>query len=237
MKFDGEIIHSQRDEFGLIQVVENNVTRKLFFDSEVEQSCFYLNAPMTLNFEYQQKILELVQNFATKFKHKTFRVLMLGVGGGSMAHHLFHNHPNLQMTVVELRQAVIDCAYDYFQLPNEPEIEVVQDDAIAFVAEQQPCFDVVIVDIFDANGLPSALSDTEFQQNLWRITANKGLLIYNLWYEWNQTNHNAKPLLTPETQQVVDYWQSFDNDNSHCHHNRYNIQSSQNLILEIIKSA
>jgi len=237
MKHDGTVIHSERDEFGLIEVVENRVTRKLFFDSPIEQSCLYLNAPMSLNFEYQEKVIERLNLFAeTKPKNRSFRVLMLGMGGGSMAHHLFHSLPNLQMTVVELRQAVINCAYQYFHLPDEPEIEVVHDNAIEFIANNQHQYDAIIIDIFDANGLPSDLSHIAFQNNLWQSCESPGLVIYNLWYQWDPKQNKAKPKPTEETQQVLDFWVNFVNQNSGCTLNRYNIESSQNLILEILKS-
>ncbi len=236
MKYDGMTIFSERDEFGLIEVVENRVTRKLYFDSPIEQSCVYMNAPMTLNFEYQEKIIEQVQKFAQAKKgNQPFRALMLGMGGGTMAFHLFHTLPNLQMTVVELRQTVIDCAYRFFQLPNEPEIEAVQDDAIAFMAENEHLYDAIIVDIFDAEGLPSALSDIEFQKNLWKSLKSPGLVIFNLWYQWDAKQTNGKPIPTEETQNVFAFWQTMSNENTDCILNRYNIQSSQNLIIEILR--
>ncbi|GAB6070978.1 hypothetical protein JCM30760_20750 [Thiomicrorhabdus hydrogeniphila] len=244
MKYDGLTIHSIRDEFGLIEVVQNRTTRKLYFDSPIEQSCMYLNAPMTLNFEYQEKIVERILNFAqqrqVKNQQQTLRVLMLGMGGGSIAHHLFHTLPNIQLTVVELRQAVIDCAYHYFQLPNEPEIDVVCEDAITFMADNvtnnAQAYDVIIVDIFDAHGLPSELSDKQFQNNILQNINLPGLVIYNLWYQWNQTHSNGKPVATEETQQVIDFWQNIANENTDYTLNRYNVQSSQNLIAEILRT-
>lgn len=238
MKFDGAIIHSQRDEYGLIQIVENRVTRKLFFDSAVEQSCLYLNAPLQLNFEYQQQIVDSVSEKLKKHlsKNQSPRLLMLGMGGGSIASHLFHSQPQLQITVVELRQAVIDCAYQYFHLPDEPEIEVLHDNGITFIAENEFPYDIVIIDIFDAHGLPSELSDSDFQHNLWRNIHSGGSLLFNLWFEWDKTNCQGKPITTQETQKVVNYWQQFADDNSDCTVKRYNIQSSQNLILEVQKS-
>lgn len=78
--YNGFTIFSAEDEFGPIKVVENRTTRKLYFDSPVEQSCFYLKAPMTLNFEYQQKIIDLLLKFSercsSKDSHPDFRVLM-----------------------------------------------------------------------------------------------------------------------------------------------------------------
>lgn len=237
MKYDGNVIHSVRDQYGLIEVVENHVTRKLYFDSPVEQSCLYLNAPMTLNFEYQEKIIERVQSFSQQHKpHKPLRVLMLGMGGGSMAHHLFHLLPNLQMTVVELRQAVIDCAFDYFQLPNEPEIEVVQQNALTFMAENQYEYDIILVDIFDAQGLPSEMGHDSFQQSIWQSLKSPGLVIYNLWFQWDQTHRNTKPVETQETQNIMQHWHTMAIENTGCSVNRYNIKSSQNLIAEVHKT-
>ncbi|HHS99263.1 MAG TPA: hypothetical protein ENK73_00245 [Thiomicrospira sp.] len=236
MKHDGKVIHSSRDEYGLIEVVENRVTRKLFFDSPVEQSCVFMNAPMTLNFEYQEKIIQQIQDFShTKKSNQTFRVLMLGMGGGTMAFHLFHTIANIQVTVVELRQAVIDCAYNFFQLPDEPEIESVQADAIEFLADNSHLYDAIIVDIFDAEGLPSSLNDLAFQQNLWQSLNSPGLVIFNLWYKWDKKQNNGKPIPTEETQQVLEFWQVMSNENTDCTLNRYNIQSSQNLVIEILK--
>jgi len=236
MKYDGVTIHSVRDEFGLIEVVENRITRKLYFDSPIEQSCIFKNAPMTLNFEYQEKIIERIHAFAlSKKTNQPIRALMLGLGGGTMAQHLFHTLPNLQITVVELRQAVIDCAYQYFQLPDEPEIEAVQADALEFIKENEHLYDVIIVDIFDAQGMPSALSDIQFQNNLWQSLNSPGLLIFNLWYQWDAKQANGKPVPTEETQQVLEFWQTLSNENTDCILNRYNIQSSQNLIIEALK--
>jgi len=193
---------------------------------------------MTLNFEYQQQIVQSLLTFVTCHKRKQpLRVLMLGMGGGSMAHHLYHTLPQMQMTVVELRQSVIDCAYRFFQLPDEPEIDVIQDDAIAFVSSNQHPFDVIIVDIFDAQGLPSSMSDPDFMNDLWQSLTSPGNLIFNLWFEWNHTQANGSPIPTEEAELILQYWQRQAQQFSDCRLNRYNIQSSQNLILELERGA
>ncbi|MDG6773712.1 fused MFS/spermidine synthase [Thiomicrorhabdus sp. ZW0627] len=235
--YNGFTIFSTEDEFGTIKVVENRSTRKLYFDSPVEQSCFFLNAPMTLNFEYQQKIIDLLLKFAEKppfnDPEKPFRVLMLGLGGGSMAHHLYHTLPNLQMTVVELRQAVIDCAYRFFQLPDEPEIETVQGDALEFVAENDYGFDAVIVDLFDSHGIPAEFSEEDFQKNLLKQLNPTGLLIFNLWNKQSENATQKKPAPTKESGQVLNHWQNLVSSNKGLSQNRYNINSSDNLILAV----
>jgi len=231
MQYDGVIIHRAQDDFGWLQVVDTQTTRKLYFDSPIEQSCLFLNAPMTLNFEYQEKMMALLMNAASqRKKNQTFRVLMLGMGGGTMAHHLYHALPNLQMTVVELRQIVIDAAYGFFQLPNEPEIDVIQDDAIEFMAHNAYPYDVIMVDLFDAVGLPSHLSNAAFQKNLWRNITSPGLVMFNLWNEESPTG-NGPP--TADTAKVLDYWCQYQQDHPACQLNPYNVRSSNNLILTV----
>lgn len=235
--YNGFTIFSTEDDFGPIKVVENRTTRKLYFDSPVEQSCFYLNAPMTLNFEYQQKIIDLLLTLAAKppfsEPQRPFRVLMLGLGGGSMAHHLYHTLPNLQMTVVELRQAVIDCAYRFFQLPDVPEIETLQADALAFVAENRFAYDAVIVDLFDSQGIPTEFAHRDFQQDLLAQLHAPGLLVFNLWNKLNDTQPQAKPVPTQASGQILNHWQNIVAQHKGLRQTRYHIPSSDNLLLAV----
>ncbi len=86
----GQIIHSVRDGFGLIEVVDTQVARSLYFGTRVEQSRLYFNAPMTLAFEYQEALMESILEHPAAIN----RLLTLGLGGGSLPaqmHHIFRN--------------------------------------------------------------------------------------------------------------------------------------------------
>lgn len=237
MKFGGTVIHKARDEFGIIEVIENRTLRKLHFDSPVEQSCIFRNAPMTLNFEYQQKIVSLVnEHFQEVNQPKDYRILMLGMGGGTMAHHLYHSLPDVQLTIVELRQIVIDVAYRFFHLPDVPEIESVQSDAIAYIEElatfcQQDSrhkFDCIMIDIFDAHGIPSELCEYAFHQQLQQCVNPRGRVIYNL---WNRMAENRQKEPTEETALILNILE----DISEPVRRRQNalMRSTSNLIVSL----
>lgn len=219
-------IHQQHDEFGALNVVDTPLMRSLFFDSSVEQSRLYFDAPMRLPFEYQQVVETLVLN--QHQTHPVQRILMLGMGGGSIAKQLNTLLPNASIHIVELRQAVIDIAYDYFQLPNVPEIEAIQEDALVFIKEALATYDVIIVDVFDDNGLPEAFSTTSFQMDLLKNLAPKGLILFNLW------DNQATPAQT-QTQRVLQYWQSQAVSQSNLVKS-YPIPSTENIILHIQKN-
>ena len=226
-KHGGDLIHCQRDQFGLLQVVDTESMRSLYFDSPVEQSRLYFHAPMSLSFEYQQVIeTQILQRHQQK---PVQRVLMLGMGGGSIASHLNALQPDIQIHIVELRQAVIDIAYDYFHLPEEPEIEVMQEDALIYIEEALSEYDVIIVDVFDDSGLPGPFTANAFQQNLLKNLKPAGLVLFNLWA--HQDTHTKQ-----QTEQIIEYWQKQQQNQtipSKMQLNTYPIQSSENIILSI----
>lgn len=237
MQQDEQLIYSTTDQFGGLRVVEDQQTRKLYFDSNIEQGCLYLQAPMKLAYEYQHILVNQILKHAAHNKTSTspYRVLMLGLGSGSIAQHLYNSLPNLQMTVIEIRQIVIDCAYRFFHLPEVPEIDVLQVDALMFIKTPMTEYDAIIVDIFDSQGMIPELSAPPFQSDLWKNMKPESALFYHLWYQWNDSPESEALIPTKTTEAVLNYWQKRLIANTSLKLNRYNIRSSQNLVLEITK--
>ena len=229
MSHDVELIYQAQDQYGTLQVIEHAGYRKLFFDSPIEQGCQAVDAPLSLVFDYQQVLLECLvkQDFHTQ---STPRILMLGLGTGSIATQLLQCIPQLQMTVVELRQIVIDCAYQCFALPDIPELEVLQADALEFVIDNLHPYDAIIVDVFDDSGLPNAFSQQNFHSALWRNCKGGGQILLHLWHEWEAAEVNRP---TKETDRILQFWQDFSRQHGTCELKRYNIESSRSLVLQV----
>ncbi len=76
------------------------------------------------------------------------RILLLGVGGGAVIHHLHHFHNGLDITGIELNPVHIDIAQKYFKI-TEQLATVVQSDAKSWLQHYQgPAFDIIIDDLF-----------------------------------------------------------------------------------------
>ncbi|MDG4812328.1 fused MFS/spermidine synthase [Hydrogenovibrio sp. 3SP14C1] len=211
---NGSITYSARDEFGLIQVVDNDITRSLYFDSLVEQSRYYFNAPLTLAFEYQACLLEDALEKAHSSRVQS--ILMLGLGGGSLASQLHSVLPNCQQTLVELREAVIQIAYRYFYLPETPQIETIQADAQAFVQHSPQQYNLIIVDLYDNESMPWAFTEEAFLSQLLSLVSPSGRILFNLWKS------------SPEkTLAVLEFWDQC----SYANIKTREIQSSGNIIL------
>ena len=225
MKYDGVVIFRQDDEFGPVEVVQNRSSRKLYFGSPIEQSCQFLNAPMQLGFEYHEKMLSVYQDFLDRTPvSKNAQALILGLGGGSLTTHLNLHHPKLPITTVELRAPVIAAAYQFFHLPQVPELQVVQADALDFVKQTEPQFQVVFVDLYNEFGMPSEFYSSEFQTDLQQILPQKqpGLVIFNLWNDDQ-----------PACNDFIAAWQQMAKENPRLSVKSYQIQSSENIILAI----
>ncbi len=129
---------------------------------------------------------ELYTNFLNAFKQlnmadwKEEKVLVLGLGLGSIPLILEKRFGLIvDYTIVEFDEAVIHLAEKYtLQYLNSP-IEVVHADALVFVKTLSDTFDFICMDIFLDDLIPSAFETVAFVQNLKRLLAPQGLLLYN----------------------------------------------------------
>jgi spermidine synthase len=108
------------------------------------------------------------------------RIVMVGLGGGSLAKFCHRHFPAAHITVVELRADVI-ALRDAFHVPPDSErFAVVQADAADWLAAHPGSADVLLVDGFDARGLPPRLADTPFYTDCRHALRPGGVLVANV---------------------------------------------------------
>ncbi len=108
------------------------------------------------------------------------RVLILGFGLGSIPI-LLEQKMGLQLnyTVVEIDEAVLDLANRYTLPDLQSGIQTICADAAAFVAQCSETFDLICMDIFLDDVVPSAFESAAFLQQLKELLAPGGVLLYN----------------------------------------------------------
>jgi len=170
----GHELYRTEDTYGAIVVSQRGNRRVLSFDSVLEQSCVLMGKPYYLMHEYTQVML-LALVF-TNAKHVT----LLGLGGGGLAHCLHHYYPQTALQVIELRQAVIDIAYEWFALPCAENIRVVQDDAAFYLATVQPRkTDIIFSDLYEAAGMSACQAQHDFFHACEKALSVEGCLVLN----------------------------------------------------------
>ncbi|MEZ5480575.1 MAG: methyltransferase, partial [Thiolinea sp.] len=178
-------LHDHPDEFGPITVSDDGNCRILSFAPRDEQSRCLKAAPHILQFEYTQAML-LVLLFC-----QPRRVLMLGLGGGSLVTTLHHCIPGIHITAVELRQTVIDLAYRYFQVPRGKRVQIVCGNADDYLQQPQPRKpDVIFADLYHGSGVDDLQLKTDFIARCAELLKEEGWLVLNCWNE-----HREDPYL------------------------------------------
>jgi spermidine synthase len=108
------------------------------------------------------------------------RILMVGLGGGSLAKFCHRHFPQADITVIELRADVIALRTAFCVPPDDARFRVVQADAADYLAAHPGSADVLLVDGFDADGLPPALGSGRFYADCRRALRPGGVMSLNI---------------------------------------------------------
>ncbi|MGV6859177.1 MAG: spermine/spermidine synthase domain-containing protein [bacterium] len=175
-KYGGTLLHTVRDEYGLVEVVERGEKRILYFETPVEQSCIVLHEPLRLMFDYYRPML-----LPLLFQPSPGKVLLLGLGGGVLARFLVETLPETEVVAVEFRESVVDIAYSHFGLPDTPRLSVWVTEASWFLGHTEERFDLIMVDVYDALGLSEHAAQVAFFDSAMLCLEEGGMLAMNLW--------------------------------------------------------
>ena len=162
------------DEYGNIIVYEFKKFRLMTFDSLCEQSKVRIDDPLYLDHEYiQAMLLPLLQ---INPQHVT----ILGLGAGSLANFLYHVYFDTTLIAIEWRKAVINIAYQYFDLPRDSRLDVKNRDALSWLEDAaDKSTDLVLSDLYHATCVNEVQLEKNFFEHCHRILTDNGWLSLN----------------------------------------------------------
>lgn len=114
------------------------------------------------------------------FKPRPAHIVMVGLGGGSLAKFCHRYLPQSRITVLELSAEVIALRDQFAVPPDSERFRVIHADAARHMAQLAGSADVLLVDGFDASGLPPALGSARFYAHCRRALRPDGLLVANM---------------------------------------------------------
>jgi spermidine synthase len=106
--------------------------------------------------------------------------LILGLGGGTIAHLLTLRFGPLPMVGVDDDAGVLALGRERFGLDALSHLRVELGDAYAFASACRERFDLVVVDLFRAGEVPRDVTATPFLRDVRRLLAPGGLATFNL---------------------------------------------------------
>lgn len=162
------------DEQGTIIVYEFKTFRIMTFDSLFEQSKASIGNPLYIDHEYIQAMLLPLLHMNPK--HAT----LLGLGGGCLASCLYCVFQDVQLVAVEWREAIIDIAYNYFDLPRDERLQVKHQDAAVWLDNAPDnSSDMIFSDLYHALTMNELQLEKEFFENCHRVLTDHGWLALN----------------------------------------------------------
>jgi spermidine synthase len=112
---------------------------------------------------------------------RTERVLIVGLGGGTIPGFLHHYYPRLKIDVVELDPEVVTAAKKFFGFQEDQNLRAFVQDGRKYIEETKLRYDVIFLDAFGADNVPPPLTTREFLQACRRALTPGGLVVGNIW--------------------------------------------------------
>src|SRR4051812_16977495 len=130
-----------------VYISERHGVRSLHIGSDTVQSSMRLAKPNDLELSYTRSMMGFLL-----FMPPPTRVLMVGLGGGSLAKFIFHRLPDARIQAVEVNPRVVAIARQCFHVPPDDErFEVTVADGAEHVQREDVFADVILVDGYEAD--------------------------------------------------------------------------------------
>ncbi|MCS7173810.1 MAG: fused MFS/spermidine synthase [Armatimonadetes bacterium] len=108
------------------------------------------------------------------------RVLLIGVGGGTLPKQYLRNYPGVHMDMVDIDPHVIEVARHYFHVPVGGRLRAFAEDGRQFVRRTSDRYDQVLMDAYLRDTLPFHLATREFFQEVRGILTPRGVFVMNV---------------------------------------------------------
>ncbi|WKE64065.1 fused MFS/spermidine synthase [Gallaecimonas kandeliae] len=174
------VVHQERSLYRDISVIDAKGRRCLVFAAvrgDLNQSCQYLDGSQQLVFPYtRMSFAALLLQPAPK------RILVVGLGGGTLPMTLSRLLPKAEITVVELDEAVEKVAKAYFGFKETPQMKVTLSDARVYVKRaglKGEHFDLILLDAFNGDYIPEHLMTREFLEEVKALMSPGAVLVAN----------------------------------------------------------
>ena len=175
-------IHKNVGEDSIVEVTETNGVRSLHLGSVTIQSSMKVKSPFELELAYTRGMMGFLL-----FSDTIRNMLTIGLGGGSVPKYVYQFCPEISQIIVEINPQIINIAHSHFAMPdNDMRLNVMEGDGLVYLAENQQSADCLMIDAFDAHGIPPDFCSQDFfdacanSLKTGSITS-QGIFAINLW--------------------------------------------------------
>ncbi|NOY63288.1 MAG: hypothetical protein GXP10_09100, partial [Gammaproteobacteria bacterium] len=150
--------------------VEQRRHRWIYFQEGIAQNIMDDNGLSASTFTYALEYLGRV------FRPGAESALVLGMGAGFIPQRLKEN--GIAVDVVEINPNAIDVARDYFHF-DDSGIRLFEEDARTYIRHCDKRYDIMVVDLFQGDGIPDYLLTREFFHDMKQCMSTNGIAVFN----------------------------------------------------------
>ena len=99
---------------------------------------------------------------ASLYPEEVKRILMIGLGGGTISTYLGRYMPDVTIDTVEIDPGVITAAKKYFGIRESDEVRYLDGDGRVFLNRNKQPYDLILFDAFHGGYIPFHLLTKEF---------------------------------------------------------------------------
>ena len=108
------------------------------------------------------------------------RILMVGLGAGSISTYIGRAMPDVHIDAVEVDPGVIAAGKKYFGLKETARVRFIEGDGLTYLNHQKEPYDIILLDAFRELGVPSDLRTREFYKLVKEHLAPHGVAVFNI---------------------------------------------------------
>ena len=156
-------------------ILDHGALRYLHFKFDRVESAMHRDDPDALCLPYTCTMMAFLL-----FNPRPHRILLLGLGGGSLAKFCYRRLPTSRITVLETDSNVLALREEFRVPSNDGRFRALQGDGVRYVAGRGPRKDVILVDAYDRNGVAPGLATAQFYRAVRRRLNQRGVLAVNV---------------------------------------------------------
>jgi spermidine synthase len=170
-----------------IHITEDDGVRYLHVGGDAIQSAIRLDEPDRLELDYVRAMMTFLL-----FCPRPRDVLMIGLGGGSMARFIYQRMPKTRVIVAEINPDIVTVARQYFHFPeDERRLRVIIGDGAEVVRKRENKADVLVVDGFDDGKTAAPLCSQSFYDAAHSALREQGVMVVNFMADDKQLDQHV----------------------------------------------
>src|SRR3990170_979074 len=108
------------------------------------------------------------------------RLLVIGLGAGSIPKRFWRDYADVTVDVVELDPAVVEAAKRFFAVEEDARLRITVQDGRLFLRRSEAKYDLIVMDAYLAEGIPFHLATREFFELARAHLTPRGLIAANI---------------------------------------------------------